>query len=478
MTSVFTSTKHVLLILFVPDKTTIGILKLGVTEFNTWRRTKPSLDIDLAGADLRGAELEGADLASANLTGANLCAANLTGATLEGAQLDKANLEEALIQGADFTGASLVETVLLRTDAIEAIFHRANLTRSRADHAEWSGVDLSESNLTGANLAGIRLTAANLTGANLSEACLNAAQMSEANLLGAKLVRCTFDTACLVGACLQEVRAFEASFLNTNLSQADGQRATFHRAQFEQADLSHADLTRSDLYRANLTAANCQRANLHRAKLNKACLKETDLTEANASKAAFTKANLNGAKFQGTNLRSCKDLLFSHSFIKGIRTNNRTKAPWLMLRGNYSAGFMALNLGLSFVWFLSTAAPLALSRFIPPQDSGARTRSPSEAIGEWDLWQLLLGFDKGFLFGLTSSLLLAYTFARLWITLGVSKLKDQESQTDVTPALDAYRPYTQIHSQLLRHLPFFLLILILTQVIPFIFSTLPTQVTE
>jgi Pentapeptide repeats (8 copies) len=107
----------------MPDKTSLKILQLGVSEWNQWRKNNPtSKSLDLSEADLVGqnlahvnfenvslvgAKLTGANLAKSNLSHANLSCADLTNACLHGANLHMANLT-----GADITEIRVVGAVL------------------------------------------------------------------------------------------------------------------------------------------------------------------------------------------------------------------------------------------------------------------------------------------------------------------------------------------------------------------------------
>jgi hypothetical protein len=102
----------------------------GRTVWNDWRRSNPTIQPDLSGADLSMAtarkaavgrallmagfgsginDLSGMDLSSADLTGADLTGQLLTGGNLRGADLTGANLTHAHLVEADLRDAKLNE---------------------------------------------------------------------------------------------------------------------------------------------------------------------------------------------------------------------------------------------------------------------------------------------------------------------------------------------------------------------------------
>ena len=110
------------------------LIKGGVEEWNKFRRTSPSIQPDLSGADLSGYDFTGLDLSQANLEGADL----------SDAYLFHANFTEANLSGANLTEA----------DVLEANLIKANLSNATMIRIDLSGTGLIACNLEGANLRG------------------------------------------------------------------------------------------------------------------------------------------------------------------------------------------------------------------------------------------------------------------------------------------------------------------------------------
>jgi hypothetical protein len=120
----------------------VAILRQGAEAWNTWRRSHPGAEPDLANANLIEVDLRGAQLRSANLSGTHLRGADLREADLAEAGLFRANLAGARMEGARLYWADLIQTGLERADLRDADLRGA----------DFSGAHLAEANLAGAIL--------------------------------------------------------------------------------------------------------------------------------------------------------------------------------------------------------------------------------------------------------------------------------------------------------------------------------------
>src|SRR5260221_459687 len=93
----------------------LAALRLGSSEWNSWRETHRSIRADLRTADLKEADLSGADLSGADLSGADLSGADLREADLSGADLSGANLSEAIVGWTTFADVDLSSALNLDT---------------------------------------------------------------------------------------------------------------------------------------------------------------------------------------------------------------------------------------------------------------------------------------------------------------------------------------------------------------------------
>jgi len=162
----------------------------------------------------------------------------------------------------------------------------------------------------------------------------------------------------LRGAVLSDANLRGAFLFETNLSQADFQRADLRGASLNSADLTEtnldgADLREADLWggkfsRTNLRGANLSKSGLLGAKLSSADLRGAELSEANFEGAYFSYAKLSGANlnksvfentvFVGIDLSKTNGLedaihkSSSNIDVDTIRLSNG-KIPTLFLRG-------------------------------------------------------------------------------------------------------------------------------------------------
>jgi uncharacterized protein YjbI with pentapeptide repeats len=128
----------------VADPLQANLLRHSVKEWNDWRETDPTAEVNLQNAHLRRAAL-----ASANLAGANLQGADLRLADLSGTQLDSANLIGANLSGASLTlsilyEANLANAYLTGTNFYSALLIGTNFSHCTMHSVEFGDVDLSE----------------------------------------------------------------------------------------------------------------------------------------------------------------------------------------------------------------------------------------------------------------------------------------------------------------------------------------------
>jgi uncharacterized protein YjbI with pentapeptide repeats len=148
----------------------LAILRLGLDEWNEWRRTNGGVRPDLREADLCEMELSGANLSRVYLNQAYLSEVNLSGAQLTGAQLDGADLIGAYLIGAQLGGARIVGANLSRANFSAADLSWADLSKARLGGTKLSGANLSGANLAGANFKAARVAQTLFANVDLSEA--------------------------------------------------------------------------------------------------------------------------------------------------------------------------------------------------------------------------------------------------------------------------------------------------------------------
>jgi len=160
----------------------LRILRLGVKYWNKWRKSCPTDEIDLSGADLHdcdfnSANFENADFENADLTISDLSNTNSNKANFNRAILFKANLKNAQLREATFFNSNLV-----CAGVQGACLINANLSRSNLRGADFTAANLSGSDLTRADLSGAIFRFANLTSAKLERAILVETDISNAVL--------------------------------------------------------------------------------------------------------------------------------------------------------------------------------------------------------------------------------------------------------------------------------------------------------
>lgn len=155
-------------------------------------------------------------------------------------------------------------------------------------------------------------------------------ESSEIILSQVSLIGFNFDGSVLAGSSITYTNFSRALFRGANF---DGAKA--YESSFINSNLHHASLMNVDFAGANLTEAKLNEANLSGAIFKLAILKEVDLSKADLSGTDFSEADLRGAIFDGAifdktnlcgaDLRSVKGL--TKKQIARAITNSRTKLP-------------------------------------------------------------------------------------------------------------------------------------------------------
>jgi hypothetical protein len=299
--------------------------------------------------------------------------------------------------------------------------------------ADLKGADLSGFDLRGARLDGADLTAAKLRRTRLEKASLDEAVLYEANL----------DEATLTGANLED-----ADLLMVTASKAKLRNVKARGARFAGAVIRDSQLFGSDL-------------------------RDTDLREAEFHGSKLEKVRLEGAilwktHFEEADLRGATGMRFDETIIRNTKFSPRSPDRWSTLRRHYTGPRYAITLILliAFVlpyfakatgWVAAARTQEAIGgalleaevRVAALEKSGAagapvasevirsiRDRLPVEGAQDWrsaQVWELLLGIDKGIWYFLATCVLLLYNLLRGLLTWVVGPMRDAEERSGVAP---------------------------------------------
>lgn len=356
------------------------ILRQGHAVWRAWRQAHPYAVLGLGGLDLRGLdlrdfELQGADLQSACLDHVYLSRADLTGAILDGASMQGAKLVGATLKGAFLKKAVLVNSALDGAD-----LQRAHLVDADLTGADLFNATLQDANLTGASLIRTNLTRSNLSGSIIDNARLDYAEMAQANI----------------------------------------QRGLLRDSSLQYANLRRANLSECQMRGADLKFANLECATLRGADLRDACL--------------------TGADFAGADLRGAADFVLDANRIDGTRIEAGSRDPWSQLCRNYTASRLVFHMVL-FAIFIAPYALKAFFWFVLARletDTGALICTGGDCE-TYHIFQLLIGWDQGWVYLILVLLLITYNVLRILLTWRVSALRDEQSWCSETPPYRAWR---------------------------------------
>lgn len=269
--------------------------------------------------------------------------------------------------------------------------------------------DLQDANLTSGNLEGT-----NLSGASLDRANLKAANLQNTNLSGTRFTEANLTSANLTNATLHNAGLADAKLIGAKLANADLFKAYIANAHLEEADLRNSNMTGADLRGAVL-----YRANLENAKIHSANLTQTNLTEARLDRAL---------------LSSSSNYLFNHTSIKGTRGGqSHLHDPWSVLRRKYTGPSMTWTVMALLVACIPYITKALYWSAVNNYQNWTQGNYSEGNFEMFRVFEVILGFEKGFYFSIIPLMLLIYNLLRGYITYRVAPMRDEEERSGFTP---------------------------------------------
>lgn len=345
---------------------------------------------------------------------------------------------------------------------------RERLAAEITRHEDWlrkGKVGEGRADFTGRNLHG-----GDFRNRDLSGACFYRAELAEALLAAAVFHGANFDSADLSRSNSKGTDFSHASLHRTNLQGADLQQARFQDAILFGADLRNSDCQWTNFEGADLRSALLLDSRLHGARLAGANLIWTDTV---ASTTWFRRFLIYVGATPGP-------YRLDANFCAGTLFPTNAVDPWSILRRTYTGSryFILLLLTVSALlpWLAralawSTLHELEFSALEVLQRSEQvhvetvervlqeyRTRLGAPKEG-WSVLALLFEAHRGAGLVVLNMLLFAYYCIRGTLTISISRLRDEEDRTGVSPSWNAYRRWWSAHRYLVWTTPIVLLIL-------------------
>ncbi len=235
------------------------------------------------------------------------------------------------------------------------------------------------------------------------------------------------------------------------LANADLRGANLSGANLAGSDLSGADLRGATLVGAYLYGANLRHANLLEARLTDACIERADLRDTNLLDAKLTKVNARSAKLEGAflfradlagaDLDEAKAIRLDSTHIAGARLPVAGADHWSVLRRHYTGPAMAVNLLLSALFLIPLAGRAAFWTAINRvqletagtlHDIGVSLCLAASCVHR-PVWAVILGVGQAPFLLAASVCLVVYNSLRIFLTLKISPLRDEEERSGFSP---------------------------------------------
>ncbi len=292
------------------------------------------------------------------------------------------------------------------------------------------GIDFTNAYFTPTENEYLNHFEANLRGSRLNGAFLGEANLSAANLSGASLVRTTLR---------------KASMIKTNLAGADLSYADLRNANLRGANLKNAKLRNADLTGADLRSADLDHADLFG-------VKGLRLDENPVFRTQFT--NRSGLVW-GVMAKAFVIIQWVLIRLKIWHEHERENLPhwkddpWTQLRIAYTGPRFILVFLLVLIFFVPRLLEVSLLAWLgqtqanivdwahlDPNMLKARMRPT---------WEVLLALNKNWASSALVVVLIVYNVLRGMLTLLVTRLRDTEERSWVSPGRVEYMPLFVVH---------------------------------
>lgn len=252
--------------------------------------------------------------------------------------------------------------------------------------------------------------------------------------------------AKLLGIELPNHELIGVDFANADLRGANLSGTNLAGGNLSGADLRGAKLVGAYLYGANLRHANMLEAQLGEACIEKADLRDTNLLDAKLTHVNARSANLEGAflfraDLAGADLDEAQNIRLDSTHITGARLPVARADHWSVLRRHYTGPAMAINLLLSALFVIPLVGRAAFWAAINRlqfatagtlHDIGVSPCLAARCV-HMPVWAVILGVGQAPLLLAASVCLIVYNVLRIFLTLKISPLRDEEERSGFSP---------------------------------------------
>src|SRR5208337_4943704 len=213
-----------------------------------------------------------------------------------------------------------------------------NFSKVDLSDTEIEDVDLQKSNLCDAKLYNSKFVRSNLNIASLENAkAINVnfinTQLQATILRGADLSQTIFWESGIVGSDFTDANLFQVNFLGAYLSGTIFKRSNLREAILQGANTIQADFSYANLEGANLSWTRIDSTNFSHSNLNKVNLMRAQLIESNFENASLNDCSVYGISAWGLKLENAdqSDLVITRDEVPKITVDNLELAQFIYL---------------------------------------------------------------------------------------------------------------------------------------------------
>lgn len=281
------------------------ILKKGSEEWNNFKKTVLSTQVDLSALDLSCADFRNYDFSNCILTKTNFKKSHLGNANFNGVKANHANFKNAYFNNSQFENSDLRDsdfraTIIKDSNFNCSLCNRANFSGSRIQNTSLRRANIRESQFCSTILDNVDLTKAHFERSLFRDAIiidskLPLVKLNDSQILYTKIHNCNFKTGML----------YNSIFDSCEFEKCDFSKTFFTSGKLNNSCIRDTNLTRIDFRNTQLTSDTFINCNLSKSKIFgvsawKLSLKNTsqeDLRISDSGEPKITIDNIEVAQF-------------------------------------------------------------------------------------------------------------------------------------------------------------------------------------
>lgn len=245
----------------------LEIINLGFQEWNSFRQTAPSIQLDLSGLNLSCKDLRRFDFSNCILTRTNIQKSHLGYANFKKSIALNANFRNSYFNKSQFQYSDLRDsnfkgTIIRDSDFSDCLFNRADFSGSNIKKTLFTRANIRESTFCSTHLEGVNLVKAHFErsffrNSNILNSELALVKLNDSQILFTEIANCNFKKSML----------YNSIFDSCKVHKSDLTRTLFTSGKLINSEISETQIIRADFRNTQLTCDIFNKCDLSNSKI-------------------------------------------------------------------------------------------------------------------------------------------------------------------------------------------------------------------